>query len=120
MDRRARYRNISKKRDGQEYVRFFLTSMSSTRLSMISDVRSPIPPTTQRTISLVRPNIYERNIHRPKQAEVSSPAFAFLFSAIVQYTQHRVAGINDLERRFATTMSAPEMSLPVDHIGSQA
>lgn len=46
-------------------------------------------------------NIYERNLNKTRTAEVSLSAFAFLFSEIVQYTQKRVTGIGDLERRYA-------------------
>jgi hypothetical protein len=47
-----------------------------------------------------RPNIYDRNLNKSRNAEVSGAAFAFLFSEIVQYTQKRVSGINDLERQY--------------------
>jgi hypothetical protein len=49
--------------------------------------------------ALSRPNIYDRNLNKTRTAEVSASAFAFLFSEMVQYTQKRVSGINDLERR---------------------
>ena len=47
----------------------------------------------------MRPNIYDRNLNKTRIAEISASAFAFLFSEMVQYTQKRVSGINDLERR---------------------
>lgn len=47
----------------------------------------------------LRPNIYDRNLNKSRGTEVSGAAFAFLFSEIVQYTQKRVSGINDLERQ---------------------
>jgi hypothetical protein len=47
-----------------------------------------------------RPNIYDRNLNKTRSAEVSASAFAFLFSEMVQYTQKRVHGIADLERRW--------------------
>jgi len=50
----------------------------------------------------VRPNIYDRPLNKTRAAEVSASAFAFLFSEVVQYTQKRVSGINDLERRLNT------------------
>ena len=46
-----------------------------------------------------RPNIYDRPLNKARTAEVSLSAYAFLFSEVVQYTQKRVSGINDLERR---------------------
>ncbi|KAF8203753.1 TRAPP complex subunit trs31 [Pholiota molesta] len=49
-----------------------------------------------------RPNIYDRPLNKTRNAEVSASAFAFLFSEIVQYTQKRVTGINDLERQLNT------------------
>lgn len=45
------------------------------------------------------PNIYDRGLNKTRTAEVSAAAFAFLFSEMVQYTQKRVSGIGDLERR---------------------
>ena len=45
------------------------------------------------------PNIYDRNLNKTRTADVSAAAFAFLFSEMVQYTQKRVSGIGDLERR---------------------
>jgi hypothetical protein len=52
-----------------------------------------------------RPNIYDRNLNKTRSSEVSASAFAFLFSEMVQYTQKRVHGIADLERRWG--LSAP-------------
>ena len=45
------------------------------------------------------PNIYDRNLNKTRTTEVSAAAFAFLFSEMIQYTQKRVSGIGDLERR---------------------
>ncbi|KAF8557378.1 TRAPP I complex [Imleria badia] len=53
----------------------------------------------------MRPNIYDRNLNRTRTAEISASAFAFLFSEMVQYTQKRVSGINDLERRHVYFLS---------------
>jgi len=49
-----------------------------------------------------RPNIYERNLNKTRVAEVSASSFSFLFSEVVQYTQKRVSGVNDLEKRLNT------------------
>jgi len=68
---------------------------SSTRYSLPSAstaLVSPRPP---------RPNIYDRNLNKTRIADVSASSFSFLFSEIVQYTQKRVSGINDLERRYS-------------------
>lgn len=50
----------------------------------------------------LRPNIYERHLNKTRNSEVSASSFAYLFSEAVQYTQKRVSGINDLERRLNT------------------
>lgn len=47
-----------------------------------------------------KPNIYERNLNKTRVAEVSAASLSFLFSEVVQYTQKRVSGVNDLERRY--------------------
>jgi hypothetical protein len=52
-----------------------------------------------------RPNIYDRPLNKTRTAEVSASAFTFLFSEIVQYMQKRVSGIDDLERRYARTIT---------------
>ncbi|KAG1749617.1 NO signaling/Golgi transport ligand-binding domain-containing protein [Suillus paluster] len=73
---------------------------SSTRFSL------PSAPSINTAIGTpkpgVRPNIYDRNLNKTRTSEVSASAFAFLFSEVVQYTQKRVSGINDLERRLNT------------------
>lgn len=47
------------------------------------------------------PDILERPRDRTKNNEVSSSALAFLFAEIVGYTQNRVSGISDLERKLS-------------------
>ncbi|KAH0444753.1 hypothetical protein IEQ34_025534 [Dendrobium chrysotoxum] len=47
------------------------------------------------------PDILERSRDRTKNNEVSSSALAFLFAEIVGYTQNRVSGISDLERKLS-------------------
>ncbi|KIY63071.1 TRAPP complex subunit trs31 [Cylindrobasidium torrendii FP15055 ss-10] len=69
---------------------------SATRFSL-----PPTVPTSPRPAG-VRPNIYDRNITKPRVLDVSGAAFSFMFAEIVSYTQKRVAGINDLERRLNT------------------
>ncbi|KAF9903070.1 TRAPP subunit trs31 [Linnemannia zychae] len=44
-------------------------------------------------------NILERHLNKTRGNEVSVNAFAFLFSEMLQYTQKRVNGIQDLERK---------------------
>ena len=70
-------------------TRFSLPSISSANTAVASTKPGPN-----------RPNIYDRNLNKTRGTEVSGAAFAFLFSEIVQYTQKRVSGINDLERQW--------------------
>ncbi|EKM83660.1 hypothetical protein AGABI1DRAFT_117157 [Agaricus bisporus var. burnettii JB137-S8] len=86
----------------QSSVDQFSPTSSSTRFSV------PPTPSIHSTLGSVkppsgpRPNIYDRNLNKTRTSEVSASAFTFLFSEIVQYTQKRVGGINDLERRLNT------------------
>ncbi|KAG8936930.1 TRAPP subunit trs31 [Tulasnella sp. 419] len=63
---------------------------------------APTLPSSARGAIARTTAIYERNLNKTRLAEVSSSALAFLFSEIIQYTQKRVSGINDLERRLNT------------------
>ncbi|KAF8665116.1 hypothetical protein AX16_000583 [Volvariella volvacea WC 439] len=87
----------------QSSVDHLSPTASSTRFSLSS---APSINTALGSISkanpTARPNIYDRNLNKTRLAEVSLSAYAFLFSEIVQYTQKRVSGINDLERRLNT------------------
>ncbi|KAI9445521.1 TRAPP complex subunit trs31 [Lactarius indigo] len=74
---------------------------TSARFSLPS-APSVTTATTGNQKTLSRPNIYDRPLNKTRTAEVSAPAFAFLFSEVVQYMQKRVSGINDLERRLNT------------------
>ncbi|KAG5736051.1 Transport protein particle subunit trs31, partial [Termitomyces sp. T112] len=74
---------------------------SSTRFSLPS-VPSISTTAASNKPGAIRPTIYDRNLNKTRVAEVSASAFSFLFSEIVQYTQKRVSGINDLERRLNT------------------
>ncbi|KAF8680355.1 TRAPP complex subunit trs31 [Rhizoctonia solani] len=77
-----------------------------------SDLQSPSVATTSSRFSVAPAagqqrigagaNIYDRSLNKARLSEVSASAFAFLFSEIVQYTQKRVSGIGDLERRLGT------------------
>ncbi|KAG5440009.1 hypothetical protein PCK2_000701, partial [Pneumocystis canis] len=44
-------------------------------------------------------SIYERHLNRTKGTEINQAAFSFLFSEIVRYTQKKVQGIHELEKR---------------------
>jgi trafficking protein particle complex subunit 5 len=94
----------------QPHPRFSVLSASSLssaeHLSPAASSRFSLPsaPSINTTLGStkptgIRPNIYDRNLNKTRTAEVSASAFAFLFSEVVQYTQKRVSGINDLERR---------------------
>jgi len=43
--------------------------------------------------------IYDRNINRTRNAELSRAAFAFLFIEMINYAQRQSKGITDLEKR---------------------
>ncbi|KAI8615648.1 NO signaling/Golgi transport ligand-binding domain-containing protein [Chytriomyces sp. MP71] len=46
-------------------------------------------------------HLLDRPINRSRGSETSLAAFSFLFSEMIQYSQKRVAGIADLEKRLA-------------------
>ena len=72
---------------------------SSTRFSLPSAPSINTNATASKPAA-PRQTIYDRPLNKARAAEVSASAFAFLFSEVVQYTQKRVSGINDLERRY--------------------
>ncbi len=43
--------------------------------------------------------IYDRNLNRSRNAELSRSSFAYLFMEMVSYAQKRVTGIQGLEKR---------------------
>lgn len=79
-------------------IEHFSPTASSTRFSLPSSAPTPLGANKA---AAARPNIYDRNLAKPRVSDVSGAAFSFLFSEVVQYTQKRVSGINDLERRYA-------------------
>jgi hypothetical protein len=94
-------------KEGPQYMAY---AQPHPRLSVVSTSSQSSadhlsPTTTSTRLSLPskagpnRPNIYDRNLNKTRASEVSASAFTFLFSEIVQYTQKRVSGINDLERQ---------------------
>jgi len=100
-------------RDGDPHQRMVILPPITTATTTSIDnndhypltARFSLPPTPlinttlgQSRPAAQRPNIYDRNLNKTRTAEVSASAFAFLFSEVVQYTQKRVSGINDLER----------------------
>ncbi|KAF9580840.1 TRAPP subunit trs31 [Lunasporangiospora selenospora] len=78
---------------------------AASRLSVMSMAASlPSVGGYSSTASSIYPkrtttNILERPLNKTRGTEVSVNAFAFLFSEMLQYTQKRVHGIQDLERK---------------------
>lgn len=60
-------------------------------------------PTTSLRVPSNRKTIYDRNLNRSRNAELSRASFAYLFMETVTYAQKRVTGIQDLERRSVRT-----------------
>lgn len=52
-----------------------------------------------------RKTIYDRNLGRSKNAELSRAAFAYLFVEMITYAQRKVTGVADLEKRCAALFS---------------
>jgi hypothetical protein len=47
-----------------------------------------------------RKTIYDRNLNRTKNAELSRAAFAYLFIEMIGYAQRQVKGVTDLEKKY--------------------
>lgn len=47
-------------------------------------------------------SIYDRNLNRSKNAELSRAAFAYLFIEMIAYAQRGVSNVGDLEQKYAT------------------
>ena len=76
------------------------SSATTTIYSASSSSATAFTNTAVVPTNLVRPNIYDRPLNKARNSEVSLPAFAFLFGEMVQYTQKRVGGIADFERKW--------------------
>ncbi|KAF2148240.1 TRAPP I complex [Myriangium duriaei CBS 260.36] len=50
-----------------------------------------------------RKTIYDRNLNRARQNEVSLSAFAHIFNSLISYHQTRAPSVSDLESRLATS-----------------
>lgn len=46
-----------------------------------------------------RRTIYDRNLNRSRNLELSRASFGYLFAQMIVYAQNRVQGIGDLERK---------------------
>ena len=66
--------------------------------------------------------IYDRNLNRTRNAELSRAAFAYLFVEMISYAQKRVTGIADLEKRyaFAADTGRPPLTRPLPGSTRQA
>jgi hypothetical protein len=51
--------------------------------------------------------IYDRNLNRSKNAELSRAAFAYLFVEMISYAQKNVKDISNLEKRYLLSLSWP-------------
>ncbi|KAG0260053.1 TRAPP subunit trs31 [Mortierella polycephala] len=79
------------------------SSASASRLSVMASLPS-VGGYSSSTSSIIygkrnTTSILERHLNKTRGTEVSVNAFAFLFSEMLQYTQKRVHGIQDLERK---------------------
>lgn len=63
-----------------------------------------------------RKSIYDRHLNRTQRSELSKSSFAFLFGEMVQYTQKRVSGIQDLEKKSVTLSFMPSYPFLLDSI----
>jgi hypothetical protein len=96
------------------YIRRSSTAMSNhTPSSSSASVRNSTIPNTPSSSSTVvsqyfsnvvvsstaGPDILDRPRDRSRNSEVNSSALAFLFAEMVSYTQNRVSGISDLEKK---------------------
>lgn len=96
------------------YIRRSSTAISNNNATNSSvSLRNSTIPTTPSTSSTIGsqyfsnvivsgaagPDILERPRDRSRNIEVSSSALAFLFAEMVSYTQNRVSGISDLEKK---------------------
>lgn len=53
-----------------------------------------------------RKTIYDRNLGRSKNAELSRAAFAYLFVEMISYAQRKVTGIADLEKKYFVALES--------------
>lgn len=97
----------------QPHSRFSISSLDQPASTTSTSSRFSLPaPSLAASLntqfkSTSRPSIYERPLNKTRNAEVSLSAFSFLFSEIIQYTQNRVEGIEDLERRLVLLCFLP-------------
>ncbi|PGH05150.1 hypothetical protein AJ80_08386 [Polytolypa hystricis UAMH7299] len=73
------------------------STVPSSNLGSI--IQEKTQPSTGLRVPSNRKTIYDRNLNRGRNAELSKASFAYLFAEMVTYAQRRVTGIQDLERR---------------------
>lgn len=84
-------------------------SSTTFPLSQAPPLLPPLPANQKRTSI-----IYDRPLVKSRGAEVSLGAWAFLFAEIVSYTQKRVSGISEFEKRyvpFPSVFPTPKLTL---------
>lgn len=89
-------------------------SSSSSVNNVPSSYAVSSPPLPHASTSMRTSVIYERNVIKSRGSEVNLGAWAFLFSEIIQYTQRRVSGIGEFEKRSVlhSSVSASSLSRP--------
>ena len=83
------------------------TSSPSRHISTYSSSSAALGTTTPTGASTAstlrypstRKTIYDRNLNRSRNAELSRASFAYLFMEMVSYAHRRVKGIQDFEKR---------------------
>jgi trafficking protein particle complex subunit 5 len=74
-------------------------STSSPDPSTLSNLTSKTSTPTGLRVPSNRKTIYDRNLNRSRNAELSRASFAYLFMEMVSYAHKRVSGIQDFEKR---------------------
>jgi hypothetical protein len=55
-------------------------------------------------------SIYDRNLNRSKNSELSRAAFAYLFIEMIAYAQRGVTNVGDLEQRYVPAALASTLA----------
>ncbi|KAI1001960.1 hypothetical protein K3495_g6245 [Podosphaera aphanis] len=76
-----------------------MTSSSQPGKSSSNGPASQVRPPSGLRYPSSGKTIYHRPLNRSRTTELSQASFAYLFSEMVGYAQHRVTGIQDLEKR---------------------
>jgi hypothetical protein len=65
-------------------------------------------------------SIYDRNLNRSKNAELSRAAFAYLFIEMIAYAQKGAKDVGDLEQRYVISTSPARHSKAEDYISHKS